>query len=63
MIDGIFGKSPVRGKAVGPMPFLEVAIVEACGVFTHDAVSASHATLVDLNRNPVAHLKLIDRFP
>ena len=60
MIDGVFGEAAVAGKTFRAMPFFEIAVIQARGVPTFDAVLAALAPLVYLDGDAVADLELID---
>src|SRR5207244_13182968 len=59
VIDRVLGQPAVGGEAVGAMPALDVAVVQAGGVHAADAVLAAAAAHVGLDHDPIADLELV----
>ena len=60
VIDGIFGKAAIGGKAVGAMAFSGFAVVEARGVHALPAALALAAAGMDLDADALADPEFVD---
>src|SRR5438093_3797545 len=60
VVDRVLGEAAVAGETLRAMPLPDVAVVQAGGVPALDAVLAAVAALVHLDRDAVAHPKLVD---
>ena len=60
MVDNVLRVTTVSCKSVGTMPLFRLTVVEAGGIISEPAVSATQTTKVGLNRNSITRLKLIN---
>jgi len=63
VVDGVFGKTAIRCKAVGAMALRHIAIVEARRVHALPAPLTTAAAGMDLDGDAIADPMLVDRRP
>src|SRR5207245_9291538 len=49
VIDGVLSEAPIAGETFRPVPFCEIAVIQARGVPAFDAILASFTSLVSLD--------------
>src|SRR5206468_10919337 len=60
-VDGVFGEAAVGAEAVRPMPLRAKAVIQTRGVHPLATTLAAAAPGMNLDRDPIADLKLVDR--